>query len=144
MHPGSQTPPDDTAFVIFLVIGFLIAGIIYVAPSIIAFRRDHPNRWPILLINVVFGGTILGWGIALVWALQAVHRLGSTRSGGKSGLNLFVNDVRRVQLVEPPPLTQPSTAEELERLHSLLVRGVITQVEFEALKAKLFGGASAR
>lgn len=85
MHPGSQTLPDDTAFVIFLVIGFLIAGIIYVAPSIVAFRRDHPNRWPILLINVVFGGTILGWGIALVWALQAVHRLGSRAAAASQG-----------------------------------------------------------
>lgn len=144
MHPASQPPGSDTALVIFLVIGFLIAGIIYIVPSIMAFRRDHPNRWIILVINIAFGTTIIGWGVALVWAMRAVHRPGSASSGGESGLNIFVNDVRRVQLVEPPPIPQPSMTQELERLHDLLVRGAITQGEFEGLKAKLFGGASAR
>lgn len=32
-------------------------------------------------------------------------------------------------------------AEELERLHDLLVRGAISQTEFDGLKAKLLGGA---
>jgi hypothetical protein len=26
------------------------------------FFRGHPNRWFILLINIVLGGTIFGWG----------------------------------------------------------------------------------
>ncbi len=112
---------------IFLGIVFLIAGIIYVIPSIVAFRRDHPNRWIILVINVAFGGTIIGWGIALVWAMRAAHRVGSTSSGGESGLNLFVNDVKRVQVVEPPPRPETSVAQELERLHGLLTRGAISQ-----------------
>jgi hypothetical protein len=44
---------------------------------------------------VAFGGTIIGWGIALVWAMRAAHRVGSTSSGGESGLNLFINDVKK-------------------------------------------------
>ncbi|WP_430640425.1 SHOCT domain-containing protein [Bradyrhizobium diazoefficiens] len=32
----------------------------------------------------------------------------------------------------------------MERLHDLLVRGAISQVEFDDLKAKLLGGASLR
>jgi len=61
MHPGSQPPSDDTAFIIFLGIAFLIVGIIYIMPSIVAFRRNHPNRWLILVINIAFGGTVVGW-----------------------------------------------------------------------------------
>jgi hypothetical protein len=141
MHPGSQPPSDDTAFIIFLGIGFLIAGIIYITPSIVAFRRSHPNRWIILVINIAFGGTIIGWGIALVWAMRAAHRVGSTSSGGESGLNLFINDVKKIQVVEPPPLPQTSLSLELERLHDLLVRGAISQIEFDSLKARLLGGA---
>src|SRR3954462_14827215 len=106
MQPGSQPPSDDTALVIFMGIGFLLVGIIYIMPSIVAFRRNHPNRWIILVINVAFGGTIIGWGIALVWATRAAHRVGSISSGGESGLNLFINDVKRIHVIEPPPLPQ--------------------------------------
>ncbi|QQO18612.1 superinfection immunity protein [Bradyrhizobium diazoefficiens] len=139
MQTDSHT--DD---LIFLGIFFLIIGIIYVAPSIVAFRRNHPNRWIIMVINVAFGGTIIGWGIAMVWAMRAAHRIGPTSSGGESGLNLFINDVKKIQLVDPPPLPQTSTVQELERLHDLLVRGAISQVEFDGLKAKLLGGASSQ
>jgi hypothetical protein len=142
VQSGSQ-PPNDIALLISLSIGFLLAGIIYIIPSIVAFRRNHPNRWIILVINLAFGGTIIGWGIALVWAMRAAHRVGSTGSGGESGLNLFVNDVKRVQVIEPPPLPQTSVTQELERLHGLLTRGAISQVEFDDLKAKLLGGAPA-
>lgn len=129
---------------IFLAIFFLVIGIIYIAPTIVAFRRNHPNRWIIMVINVAFGGTIIGWGVAMVWALRAAHRIGSTSSGGESGLNLFINDVKKIQLVDPPPLPPTSTVQELERLHDLLVRGALSQVEFDGLKAKLLNGASSR
>jgi hypothetical protein len=127
--------------VIFLGIAFLIAGIIYIMPSIIAFRRNHPNRWIILVINIAFGGTIIGWGIALVWAMRAAHRVGSASSGGESGLNLFINDIKKIQVVEPPPLPQTSLSHELGRLHGLLVQGAISQAEFDGLKARLLGAS---
>lgn len=139
MQADSHT--DD---LVFLAIFFLIIGIVYIAPSIVAFRRNHPNRWIILVVNVAFGGTIIGWGVAMVWAMRAAHRIGAMSSGGESGLNLFVNDVKKVQLVDPPPLPQTSTVQELERLHDLLVRGALSQVEFDGLKAKLLSGASPR
>ena len=44
MHPGSQPPPDDTALVIFLGIGFLIAGIIYVLPTILALTLRYEGE----------------------------------------------------------------------------------------------------
>jgi hypothetical protein len=135
-------PDSHAGDLIFLGIVFLIAGIIYIIPSIVAFRRDHPNRWIILVINVAFGGTIIGWGIVMVWAMRAAHRMGATSSGGESGLNLFVNDVKKIQVVEPPPLPQTSIAQELDRLHGLLTRGAISQGEFDDLKGRLLGGAA--
>ena len=91
-------------------------------PSIVAFRRNHPNRWIILVINIAFGSTIVGRALRSVSAMWAAHRVGSTSSGGELGLNLFINDARRVQFVEPPPLPQTSLSHELERLHDLLVK----------------------
>jgi len=126
----------DLAIVAFL----LVLTAIYAAPSFVAFRRNHPNRWLILLINAVFGGTIIGWGIAMIWALRAAHRPDSTNSGGESGLNLFVNDVKKIEVVDPVQSPQASTAQELERLHGLLTRGVISQGEFDTLKGKLLAG----
>jgi hypothetical protein len=142
MQSALQTPMEGNATdLLILGIGLLVFGFVYTLPSIVAFRRDHPNRWLIFVINLAFGGTIIGWGIALAWAMRAVHRLGSASSGGESGLNLCVNDVRKVQLVDPPPLPRTSVTLELERLHSLLIRGVISQIEFDGLKAKLLGTA---
>lgn len=129
---------------VFIGVIFLIMGAIYIAPTFVAFRRNHPNRWIIMVINIAFGGTIIGWGIAMVWALRAAHRLGDTSSGGESGLNLFINDVKKIQIVDPPPLPQTSLVQELERLHDLLVRGAISQGEFDGLKAKLLGTAPSR
>src|SRR5260370_42236918 len=145
MHPTSK-PSTFAELVFYLSFGIvlLIIGAIYAAPTLLAFRRDHPNRWIILVINVAFGGTIIGWGIALVWAMRAAHRVGSTSSGGASGLNLFINDVKTIQVVEPPPLPQTSAVLELERLHDLFVRGAISQVEFDGLKATLLVNAPSR
>jgi hypothetical protein len=72
--------------------------------------------------------------------MRAVHRLGSTSSGGESGFNLFANDLKKVQFVDPLPRT--SVTLELERLHGLLVRGAISQVEFDSLKEKVLANAS--
>lgn len=40
-------------------------------PTFIAYRREHPNRIPILLVNLFFGWTLVGWVVALVWACIA-------------------------------------------------------------------------
>ena len=73
MHPASE-PSTFAKLVFYLAFGIvlLIIGAIYAAPTLLAFRRNHPNRW-IILVNVAFGGTIIGWGIVLVWAMRAAH-----------------------------------------------------------------------
>lgn len=127
---------DDKLVLALLLLGTIIFCLVYMAPSIVAFRRDHPNRWLILVVNFAFGGTIIGWGVALAWALRAVHRPGATAGGGESGLNIFINDPKKVQLVDPPP-TPTSIALELERLDALLSKGALSNAEFERLKAQL-------
>lgn len=39
-------------------------------PSIIAFRRDHPSRIAILLVNIFLSWTGIAWIVALVWAIS--------------------------------------------------------------------------
>ncbi len=60
-------------------VGKIILGIIivvlsvglYFLPSIIAFKRGHPNAGAILVLNIFLGWTVLGWIGALVWSFTA-------------------------------------------------------------------------
>ncbi|MCX4970410.1 superinfection immunity protein [Streptomyces sp. NBC_00654] len=55
--------------VVTLVLGVLGAAV-YLLPSLIAFNRRTENRWLVLVINVLFGATFLGWVLALFLALR--------------------------------------------------------------------------
>lgn len=50
---------------------FVLAAICcaYLLPSIIAAVRKHNNSNAICLTNIVFGWTILGWVIPLIWSV---------------------------------------------------------------------------
>lgn len=41
-----------------------------ILPTIIAFKNKSPNKWLILALNIVAGGTIIGWVAALIWAVS--------------------------------------------------------------------------
>ncbi|WP_182422217.1 superinfection immunity protein [Aureimonas sp. ME7] len=133
--------------------GLWIVGLtLFFIPSYIAFRREHPNRWLILAVNIGLGGTGIGWCVALVWALRIVHLTGDGGGsrGGESGLNLFANDISRVR-VEPlmsgatrraqaAPPSSGDALHQIERLRQLLDAGHIDQAEFAQLKAAALRG----
>lgn len=64
--------------VIFICVAGAICGYIatyiYMYPSILAASRQHPQFIPILLINLIFGETVIAWIGALIWA--TIHRQG--------------------------------------------------------------------
>lgn len=135
--PGSD---DGGTFALFATLWMALG--IYLIPTVVAFHRQHPNRWVILGINIVFGETGLGWIGALLWASTAIHRSPTGNHGGESGLNLFVNDPKTVRvegLSMPPPVppTAPVTealGDQLERLASLHERGLIDDEEHASLR----------
>jgi hypothetical protein len=47
-----------------------IAILLYFFPSIAATRYQHPKQSAILYLNIFLGWTIVGWVVALRWALQ--------------------------------------------------------------------------
>ena len=54
--------------------GFLMMGlgiVAYFVPGIIAVTRRHRKATSILLVNLFFGWSVLGWIFVLVWALRA-------------------------------------------------------------------------
>ncbi len=45
------------------------AAALYLLPSALALARQHRNRGAVVALNVLAGWTIIGWVIALVWAV---------------------------------------------------------------------------
>jgi hypothetical protein len=53
-------------FLPFLGFGFVM----YFLPSILAFARNKRDTTAIVLLNFFLGWTIIGWVVALVWAVK--------------------------------------------------------------------------
>ena len=54
----------------YLVIACLVwlALFIYFMPAINAYGRGHNNTCAILMCNLFFGWTFLGWAVSLIWS----------------------------------------------------------------------------
>lgn len=63
---------SDILVFIGCLILIVIALLIYLIPTIIAFKRGHRNRFVIMAINIALGGTLIAWLGALIWALNRV------------------------------------------------------------------------
>lgn len=133
---AQSVPPSFDDQLTWLVVGGGIVLVLYFIPSWVAFSRRHPNRWPIFAINLVFGGTGLGWLGSLIWACGAVHKSATGSNGGESGLNLFVNDPV-ITRVEPTILQANDSVEKLTRLKHLFDAGLISTDEYTALRRPL-------
>jgi len=134
------------------VIPVLIGGLIwlavvgglawlYVLPFLIAFRRRHRHRWIILIVDLMFGASVVGWFWAFFWALRA-PRVPAASGGAASALDVLADDVRAVVLARPAaalpspvPMSVGTPALQIERLAKLHAAGHLTAVEFATLKA---------
>ena len=56
------------AIFFFPFIGF--GFVMYFLPTILAFARNKRDTTAILLLNFFLGWTMIGWVVALVWALK--------------------------------------------------------------------------
>lgn len=46
----------------------LMMFLLYFAPTIVAWVRDHYSASTIFLLNLCFGWTVIGWAVTLFWA----------------------------------------------------------------------------
>jgi hypothetical protein len=65
--------PDENllsaAGVVLVGIILLIAVLVYCLPTIIASRKRHSQSTAISVLNILFGWTLVGYAVALVWSL---------------------------------------------------------------------------
>ena len=52
------------------LIAVVLVAALYFLPTIIAQKRDKTNIRSIFLLNLFGGWSVLGWIIALIWAVQ--------------------------------------------------------------------------
>ncbi|MBG0792851.1 superinfection immunity protein [Methylocystis sp. H62] len=48
---------------------YTILAIVFIVPSVVAWKRDSDWLLIVLIVNILFGWTVLGWGIALIIAV---------------------------------------------------------------------------
>jgi hypothetical protein len=51
------------------VLVMLVGLVIYLVPTVLAFQKQSPNKKLVILINVFAGWTVVGWVVALFFAL---------------------------------------------------------------------------
>lgn len=105
--------------IILIVIPVIL--IIFFLPAIVAYRGNHPHKFPILIVNII-GGLFfgLGWFIALVWCFIKPSNIDSTLSK-----------------IHKPQIS--GAADEIEKLYNLKDKGIISESEFENKKKEIMG-----
>jgi len=63
----------DSGFPLYEAMYYVTVGVVVLAalmfPTGVAFHKHHPHLIWIAIVNLLFGGLIIGWIIALAWAL---------------------------------------------------------------------------
>lgn len=72
---------------IFLTYWFILL-LIYLYPYIVSVLRKHRNSTYILILNLFFGWTLIGWVVSLVWAFTSDQTASPIISGPKNDKEL--------------------------------------------------------
>lgn len=118
---GNASSTGYGAGFFFLALIFVLSLCLYMLPSYEAVLNTHPDIYPIVLLNVFLGWTLLGWVGALVWAHKRPEEMAAASA-------------------KPPQSPRPYAEDKiasLERLVALREKGAFTIEEFEAQKRAL-------
>lgn len=128
-------PKEDDSFISAIggtlwafILGALGLGI-YFVPVIVASNRGHNSGPGIFVLNLFLGWTLIGWVIALVWAI----------TGGKGDSTCETNNYKYSSPLHNQNTHIRAQAIEIEQLSQLHKSGHITDKEFTAAKRKLLG-----
>jgi len=72
---GLETAAGDvlgaTVLGFVALLGFLLLGVLYFLPSVIALARHHHNAPVVVVLNLLLGWSFVGWVVSLALALTA-------------------------------------------------------------------------
>lgn len=99
------------------IIMLILIVIPYFVPTIIAFNRKKTNTGAIFALNLFLGWSLIGWVIALIWALSNIEA--------------------PQQIVISSKQNSESNIDQLLKLKDLHEKGALTDEEFKIQKDKL-------
>lgn len=105
----------------------IIAIAFYFIPTFVAMNRDHRQAGAIAVLNLLLGWTLVGWVAALVWAATATSPASPVTVAAPASEAPAPNDL----------------AANLQRYADLRDKGILTEAEFEGIKARLLGDGDA-
>ena len=75
LFQNSRSDDAGAALLFLLMILFWIASIaLYFLPTVVALWRHHPQIGPIIVIDFLFGWSIVGWIVAMAWSVSHINR----------------------------------------------------------------------
>ncbi|MEW2177598.1 superinfection immunity protein [Streptomyces sp. NPDC005406] len=63
--------------VIVVLLGLIVAALVYFVPAVVAFSRGVPNKGSVLVLNLFLGWTLVGWVVALAMAARSTQQRSS-------------------------------------------------------------------
>jgi hypothetical protein len=61
---------NDSILAVLILIFLLALPVLYFWPIVVAVRTNHKNTASIAVVNVCLGWTLVGWVVAMAWALK--------------------------------------------------------------------------
>src|SRR5581483_11188932 len=121
----------------------------YFLPTIIAILRQKTNTGSIFALNLLLGWSLIGWVVALIWALSSDNLRTQTvivNNAPPAPADRPAYDYKGIQLQRKATgpgsyadtnsnAGQPDKYEQLRKLKQLLDEGVLTQDEFDKQKS---------
>jgi len=123
----------NVIYIVLIIIGVILGVAIYLLPTLFAFSRKHDYKWIILIINVLFGATILAWVIVLIWAVWPTKKtlidpvINPTGGYDDAYLGKRAGTYKKYS----------NQIHSLQELYALKNKGAITEQEYNELKKDL-------
>jgi hypothetical protein len=111
-----------------LILLWAVGLFFYFLPTVVGYSRKRPNITAIFLVNFFFGWSVIGWVVALVWAIS--------NAAAPAQQNIIIQNSQNFDM---PKATHADKMKNLQNLKELLDGGVINQQEFDTQKAKILG-----
>tara|TARA_B100001057_G_scaffold478500_1_gene549012 strand:- start:201 stop:602 length:402 start_codon:yes stop_codon:yes gene_type:complete len=116
---------------IFTVVALLFLAI-YFLPTIVAVARKKVNEGAIFVLNLFLGWSLIGWVVALVWALSSPE---TTES--KPRKKTLEPSNTKEKLMNSENVASDDVSSQIKSFYDLKEQGIITEEEFNQKKKSL-------